>query len=144
MLLGVGQVMCGHNPLTTTHQSNHHHGSCPQVTKARPRAGGPQRACVGDWGPGAKGFEFSKGAVRCARAPRSRLLQQGPRLRWRGRRAVRLRRRRMPGWAVDAGTHAWPPPRTPFEAGVVVNYEGQEALFDYAFDRMAVTGGRRV
>ncbi|GBG00222.1 hypothetical protein Rsub_12707 [Raphidocelis subcapitata] len=67
-----------------------------QVTKARPRGGGAhQRVCVGDWGPGAKGWEFSKGAIR-----------------------------------------------TPFEGGVVVNYEGQEALFDYAFDRLGIAGGR--
>ncbi len=37
-----------------------------------------------------------------------------------------------------------PPPRTPFEAGVVINYEGQETLFDYAFDRLGVTGEARV
>jgi hypothetical protein len=36
--------------------------------------------------------------------------------------------------------HAGPAPRTPFEAGVVINYETQEALLDYAFDRLAVTG----
>lgn len=37
--------------------------------------------------------------------------------------------------------------RTPYEAGVVVNFDTQEAVLDYAFDRLGITGeeggGRR-
>lgn len=37
----------------------------PQVTKVRNRTSAQQqRVCVGDWGTGAKGWEFSKGAIR--------------------------------------------------------------------------------
>lgn len=49
-------------------------------------------------------------------------------------------------WGPGGGARGWEfsrgASRTPFEAGVVVNFDTQELLLDYAFDRLGVTGAR--